>query len=791
MHAYALARASWRRHSAGLDFDRAAPEWVTRHQVRHRVSQGANMRQMRAYFSQRLTDFMPTPRAVLGRVLLCVTLLVTLSTSPTWAADPDVVIQKAELTSLTGTRQVVLPHTLAPTDFLPEGSRVVYRSTFSLRAVPAEPLGFYVPKMSVSGNVYINGKWAGSCLPGRLEEIRCTNKPQLFEASPDLLKTGENTIEFEIYASRHQKNGLTAITYGDLSGIFDRLYWPLHWLKADFLVGMSWVSLVFGLVSLSAFFILRKEYAYVWFGIACMAHAASLAHLLMGQPLLEVDAFLRVGVLLRLTTFVSFVMIFLTLIRKFRLWMGGTFAALLVITLAAINLINSFANLALFLAPMLLFSFALLVQSIRWASQSDHPLRVLLVWLALAMLLSAVYDWRTLSGAGGIEKSFIFPYTYTAILIIFGVTVTRYVARMLKLSLVNLYQAERRNAERMAYAVTKNIPVGTYTLIFGVNKAPPKFMFVSDRFLEITGLSRRKLRNGVEDMLALLHAGDVASWESLMGRRPGEHEKISKLFRLFPAPGLMRWLSTEAIPRQLPDGSTIYEGVLLDKTEEMQAKTEADRVNRALQAQAIENSKTQERELLLRDMHDGFGSQLASIRMLAEKGRIPKDKFPEALMELSADLHLVVDTLGQANTTLEEALADMRYRWDKRFAKSDLPVTWAIDLANLPALPQRSILHALRLLQEALINAFKHAKADHVVVTARYDAAIDGLTLSVRDDGVGLQQTTKGGRGIHNMQQRPRPPFSTRSPKSSRALGMCRDCSSSAIITLTGATSLP
>ena len=98
----------------------------------------------------------------------------------------------------------------------------------------------------------------------------------------------------------------------------------------------------------------------------------------------------------------------------------------------------------------------------------------------------------------------------------------------------------------------------------------------------------------------------------------------------------------------------------------------------------------------------------------------------------------------------------MRYRWDKRFAKSDLPVTWAIDLANLPALPQRSILHALRLLQEALINAFKHAKADHVVVAARYDAAIDGLTLSVRDDGVGLQQSTKGGRGIHNMQQRAR-----------------------------------
>ena len=149
-----------------------------------------------------------TLRAQGLHALFCLTLLFIFAVSAAWATSgADVLIKEADLTSSAGTRHVTLPHSLETIDFAPEGSRVVYRSTFSLKEVPLSALGFYVPKMSVSGNLYINDQFVGSCLPGRLEEVRCINKPQLFEVSPGILKSGDNTLAFEIYASHHQKMG--------------------------------------------------------------------------------------------------------------------------------------------------------------------------------------------------------------------------------------------------------------------------------------------------------------------------------------------------------------------------------------------------------------------------------------------------------------------------------------------------------------------------------------------------------------------------------------------------------
>jgi signal transduction histidine kinase len=163
-----------------------------------------------------------------------------------------------------------------------------------------------------------------------------------------------------------------------------------------------------------------------------------------------------------------------------------------------------------------------------------------------------------------------------------------------------------------------------------------------------------------------------------------------------------------------------------------------------------------EREQLLRDMHDGFGSQLAGVRMMAEKGRIPPEQFPQFLREITADLHLVVDTLGQLNITLEDALIDMHHRLERRFTGSGPKLHWKTRLTSLPSLPPRKILQALRLVQEALNNAFKHAHARNVWFLAQYDVQNDVLTLSVRDDGQGLLLPAARGRGLNNMQYRAR-----------------------------------
>jgi signal transduction histidine kinase len=65
-------------------------------------------------------------------------------------------------------------------------------------------------------------------------------------------------------------------------------------------------------------------------------------------------------------------------------------------------------------------------------------------------------------------------------------------------------------------------------------------------------------------------------------------------------------------------------------------------------------------------------------------------------------------------------------------------------------------LQALRLVQEALNNAYKHAHAKNVYFSARFDGQFDLMTLSVRDDGRGLMPPMDRGRGISNMRYRAR-----------------------------------
>jgi signal transduction histidine kinase len=61
-------------------------------------------------------------------------------------------------------------------------------------------------------------------------------------------------------------------------------------------------------------------------------------------------------------------------------------------------------------------------------------------------------------------------------------------------------------------------------------------------------------------------------------------------------------------------------------------------------------------------------------------------------------------------------------------------------------------LSAYRIVQEALTNALKHARASHVDVVVRY--AGDQLELEVEDDGRGEDQDQGGGRGLVGMRER-------------------------------------
>ena len=83
--------------------------------------------------------------------------------------------------------------------------------------------------------------------------------------------------------------------------------------------------------------------------------------------------------------------------------------------------------------------------------------------------------------------------------------------------------------------------------------------------------------------------------------------------------------------------------------------------------------------------------------------------------------------------------------------RAGLPVTLRVDGDPTP-LPRAIDVSAYRIIQEALTNVLKHARASHADVTLRHDP--EGLEIEVRDDGQGAPAINGIGHGLVGIRER-------------------------------------
>ncbi|NOT41183.1 MAG: hypothetical protein HOP13_11885 [Alphaproteobacteria bacterium] len=175
-----------------------------------------------------------------------------------------------------------------------------------------------------------------------------------------------------------------------------------------------------------------------------------------------------------------------------------------------------------------------------------------------------------------------------------------------------------------------------------------------------------------------------------------------------------------------------------------------------LRDQERERTLAAERGRIMRDVHDGIGSQLLGLMIQARAGQSKPEAMTAGLQAAIDDLYLVVDSLDGVDGALETALGTFRTRIEPKCKAAGIDIVWRVeDVGADKTQGPATVLQVYRILQEALSNAIRHARPSRVGFELKRDKSNDAIALSLHDNGSGFDVAKQQiGRGLANMRKR-------------------------------------
>ncbi len=164
-------------------------------------------------------------------------------------------------------------------------------------------------------------------------------------------------------------------------------------------------------------------------------------------------------------------------------------------------------------------------------------------------------------------------------------------------------------------------------------------------------------------------------------------------------------------------------------------------------------AREDERERLMRDLHDGLSGHLVSIIALSESDTGNPQAIERAARAALDDLRLVVNSLDLDDGDLLPALAGLRERFEPQLRRLGFELDWSME--NLPpvsGVTPANALSILRILQEGITNALKHGASNRIAVEGAGSDAGKAV-LSIRNGAMDLSVMGKG-HGVGNMKRR-------------------------------------
>jgi PAS domain S-box-containing protein len=197
-------------------------------------------------------------------------------------------------------------------------------------------------------------------------------------------------------------------------------------------------------------------------------------------------------------------------------------------------------------------------------------------------------------------------------------------------------------------------------------------------------------------------------------------------------------------------------------------RAEAERQFRLLSSRLMEVQEAERRQLSA-ELHDRTSPQLAAIQinLTMLTNLLAAQETEDIRAVLDDTVHLIDDTtvgIREISANLRPAVLDdagllpALTAYAQQFSqRTGIVVHLHTDGATAP-LPPAAQSSLFRIVQEALTNCVKHAKATHVTIELRTGGA-QQVSLTVADDGVGFDADSQSSRGLGLLTMRERAEF--------------------------------
>lgn len=202
-----------------------------------------------------------------------------------------------------------------------------------------------------------------------------------------------------------------------------------------------------------------------------------------------------------------------------------------------------------------------------------------------------------------------------------------------------------------------------------------------------------------------------------------------------------------------------YQKRLLKKELEIN-KIKTDQQEEILRNTILAQEK--ERKRIAQDLHDEVGAMLSVVKL--NVSRFERKSGNDTVKELANETKVYLeDVITQVRRISRALMPPSLEKLGLDYAVAEF-VNWANKSGQIEVdywksgepvrLNSKKELAVFRITQELVNNAIKHAEASKILIKARY--APDTLAISVSDDGIGfeLDQMTKTGLGLKNLESR-------------------------------------